>query len=45
MSSEDLRRFQDWEAGTEDDHLTESLVRSDGSKDFTSKKVPQVWNV
>ena len=45
MDSEDLRRFQDWEAGTDDDHLSEvlqveSLVKSDGTKDFTSKKVP-----
>ena len=45
MDVEDLQRFQDWEAGSGEDHLSEvlqveSLVKSDGVKDFTNKKVP-----
>ena len=45
MDAEDLQRFQDWEAGSIEDHLSEvlqveSLVKSNGVKDFTNKKVP-----
>ena len=49
MDAEDLQRFKDWEAGAGEDHLSEvlqveSIVKSAGVKDFTSRKVPgRIW--